>query len=100
MHCPLARDLEGLAAVWLEDQAAETHGVADNPRMAGNRRAARAVEHSEKWPVGSDRDQGINAVDGVDAHAGDGVVVARLDADRALTDRRGKFVDVEHARRR
>ncbi len=73
--------------------------VVVDPRMAADRRAAGAVEHGEKGALGGHRGRGIGVVDLGDQRARRGVVGAGLDADRALADRRQKFVDVEQCRR-
>ena len=69
-------------------------------RVAGDRRAAGAVEHGQEGALGGERGRGVGVVDRGDAARGCGVVGARLDADRALADRGQKFVDVEQCRRR
>ena len=69
-----------------------------DPRMAADRRAAGAVEHGEEGALGGHRGRGVGVVDLGDQSARRCVVGAGLDADRALADRRQKFIDVEQSR--
>ena len=94
-----AQNLERGAAVGLYDHAAELDGAVVDPCVAADRRAAGAVEHGEESALGGHRGRGIGIVDLGDQRARRRVVGAGLDADRALADRRQKFVDVEQCRR-
>ncbi len=70
------------------------NGVARDRRMAGDRRAARAVEHAEKGTLAAGKRPAVSVIDRATSMSRVRVVVlARLDADRALPHRRQKFVD-------
>ena len=84
-------------------------GLAISPRnavgrpqrgMARNRRAAGAVEHREERALGRERGRGVGVVDRVEQGANARVVVARLDRDGALSDRRQEIVRLQQRRGR
>ena len=74
--------------------------VAADARVTADRRAAGAVEHRQERTFGSERSRGVGIVDRAYQRAGLGVVLARFDADRALTDSRHEFVGIKKRRRR
>ena len=63
--------------------------------MAGNGRAAGAVEHGEEGPFRADCRQGVGIVDRGEEIAGAAVVSAGFDPDRTLPHRRQKAVNLE-----
>src|SRR4030081_2996017 len=64
--------------------------------MAGNRRAAGAVEHGEKGALAGQRRGAFRVIDRGDERAGAGIVGAGLGGNDALPARRKKFVDGEN----
>src|SRR5690242_1192906 len=96
-HSADALGLERLAAVRLHDQPAEMQRAAAQARVSGDRRPTGAVEHGKEGPLAFDRSQRRRVIDGSENIARRAVVLARLDADRALPDSGKKVVDLEHA---
>ena len=94
----LARDLERRAAVGLGDQAMKINGIAVDAGVAGDRRAAGAIEHGEENALGGQRGRGVGIADRGDQRAGPRIVSPRFEADRALADRRQELIDIQHLR--
>ena len=85
-----------LAAVGAGDQAGEREPAVGDRGVAGDRRAAGAVEHGEEGALGRERDRAAGMIDGGEQLARAAVVGARLDGDDALPDRRQELVDRQH----
>ena len=96
----LAGDLVRFTAVRLGDDAAEADDAPGDARMAGDRRAAGAVEYGQKGALGGKRDRRVGIVDLGDEGARGVIIVARLKPDRALAHGRKKLIDFEHRGRR
>ena len=87
-----ARGFDHLAAVGPGDQAAKRQRARAHGGVAGDRRAAGAVEHRQEGALAGERRGGVAIVDGVEQRARARVVGARLERDDPLPDRGQEFV--------
>ena len=87
--------LESLGTVGAQHHAAKLDPAADEARMARDRGAARTVEHGQKRAFGAERVMRWRRPVSGEPFEGAPVVGPRGDPDRALPDRRQKFLDVE-----